>query len=54
MNKNFFSIREGELSKGKIEKAFERGIKQMPILDSTGKVKELLQKKKCLKGLNHA
>ncbi len=49
MNKNFFSIEEGELCKEKIEKAFKRGITQMPILDSTGKVKELLQKEEMLK-----
>ena len=49
MNKNFFSMKEGELSKDKIEKAFKKDITQMPILDSNGKVKELLQKEEMLK-----
>ena len=49
MNKNFFSFKEGELSKEKVKNAFKRGITQMPILDSNGKVKELLQKEEILK-----
>ena len=52
MNKNFFSFEEGELSKEKIDKAFKKGIKQMPILDSNGKVMEILQKEEMLKRCN--
>lgn len=49
MNKNFFSIRENNVCKENIEKAFKKGILQMPIIDSGGKVKELLQKDEILK-----
>ena len=49
MNKNFFSIRENNVCKENIEKAFRKGILQMPIIDSAGKVKELLQKDEILK-----
>ncbi len=49
MNKKFFSIKEGYVDKENIEKAFRKGIIQMPILDSEGKVKDLLQKGEMLK-----
>ncbi len=49
MKKNFFSIREGDLSKINIDEIFKRGIMQIPILDREGKVKELLQKENFIK-----
>ena len=49
MKKNFFSLKENDLSKINIEEFFEKGITQIPILDKDGKVKELLQKEDIIK-----
>ena len=46
MNKNFFSINEEDLpnNNNNLEKFFKKGIKQIPLLDKKGRVKEILQK----------
>ena len=44
MNKKFSSVSENDLSNKKIEEIFKKGITQIPLLDSEGRVKELLQK----------
>ena len=44
MNKNFISINEEDLSNKNLEKYFKKGIKQIPLLDKKGRVKEILQK----------
>ena len=44
MYKDFQSIKESELSNTNIERIIDENILPMPILDSEGRVKELLQK----------
>ena len=51
MHRNFQSIKESELSNINIEKIIEENIMPMPILDSEGRVKELLQKDELIRRL---
>ena len=51
MHKNFLSINESEISKINIEKIIEDNIMPVPLLDSEGRVKELLQKDELIRRL---
>ena len=44
MNKKFLSIYEDDLSDKNLRKIFDKGINLVPLLDSYGRIKKLLQK----------